>query len=195
MVWLGAAYRALMGESDQDTPPAFDALEAEHVAAFRAFQRPRTFADEALSADPGAVSALDPGLNAELSRRVYAGCEGTIDLVPGPGRVCCIVAVAGTGERISGTTLTELVAGGAHGFTSTRLGESALFRGVLSTGVRSLQIATASGATVTATVNTDDAYWTAVANPVVQALILQDGTERLIPFSRFRLREPPGGSA
>jgi hypothetical protein len=182
-----------MEEPDEDTP-AFDALEREQVAAFRAFQRPRTSEDEALSADPGAVSALGPYLNADLSRRVYAGPEGTIDLVPGPGTICCIVAAGRTGERVSGTTLTELVARGVHGFTSSRLGEPAMFRGVLSTGVRTLLVATATGDTVTAAVNADDAYWMTIADPIAQTLTLQDGTERVIPFSRFREQEPPGSA-
>ena len=184
-----------MGSRDNDTPVRLAVLEDEQVAAFRAFQRPRTVEDAALSADPDAVSALGSDLNADLSRRVYAGREGTIDLVPGPGSVCCIVTVTGTGERISGTTSTELAARGAHGFTSGRLGEPALLRGVLSTGVRSLRIVTASGDTLTAAVNADDAYWMTIADPVTQTLTLQDGTERVIPFSRFRLREPPAGSA
>jgi hypothetical protein len=182
-----------MGNLDDDAPVPLPALENEQVAAFRAFQRPRTFADAALSADPDALSALGPDLNADLSRRVYAGREGTIDLVPGPGRVCCIVTVTGTGERISGTTWTELAAHGAHGFTSGRLGEPTLFRGVLSTGVRSLRIVTASEDTVTAVVNADDAYWMTISDPVTQTVTLQDGTEQLIPLSRFRLPEPPAG--
>jgi hypothetical protein len=169
-------------------------LEPEQVVAFRAFRRARTPEDQALSADPAMVSALGADLNADLSRRVYVGLEGSIDLVPGPGAVCCIVAVAGTGERISGTTSTELAARGAHGFTSYRAGKPTLFRGVLATGVRTMLIATASGKTVTAAVNADDAYWMAVRDPVAQTLILQDGTERVIPFSRSRPREAPGGS-
>jgi len=173
-----------MGDADQETPASFHALEPEQVAAFTAYQRSRTFEDEALSADPAAVSRIGPHLNADLSRRVYAGPGGTIDLVPGPGAVCCIVAVAGTGEHISGTTSTELAARGVHGFTSCRRGEPTLFRGGLSTGARSLLITTASGATVVAAVNGDDAYWVQVAEPVAQTLTLQDGAERAIPFSR-----------
>ena len=164
---------------DEDGPASYDALEPEQVAAFRAFQRLRALEDEELSADAGAVSALGTDLNARLSRRVYTGPEGTIDLVPGRGSVCCIVAVAGTGERISGTTSTELAARGGHGFTSCRRGEPALFRGVLSTGARSLRILTASGATVLATVTGDDAYWVQVCDPVTLILTLQDGTERV----------------
>lgn len=169
-------------------------LERGQVAAFRAFQRARTPDDDALSADPAIVSALGPDLNPDLSRRVYLGPEGSIDLVPGPGAVCCIVAAAETGERISGTTSTELAARGAHGFTSHRTGKPAIFRGVLSTGVRSMLIATASGKKVTAAVNADDAYWMAVRDPVAQTLILHDGTERVILFSGSRRREPPAGS-
>jgi hypothetical protein len=160
-----------MGDRDDDTPTArFDALEPEQVAAFRAFQRPRTAADEALGADPDAVSRLGRHLSPELSRRVYAGVEGTIDLVPGPNTICCVVTVAGTSERISGTTSTELAARGAHGFTSGRGGQSATFRGVLATVVRDLQVVTATGETITVPVNADDAYWITITEPVEQTV-------------------------
>ena len=69
-----------------------------------------------------------------------------------------------------------------------------MFRGVLSTGVRSLLVATATGDTVTAAVNADDAYWMTIADPIAQTLALQDGTERVIPFSRFREPQPPGSA-
>ena len=174
-----------MGDRDETPTARFDTLEPEQVAAFRAFRRPRTAADEALGADPAAVSRLDRHLNPELSRRVYAGVEGTIDLVPGPNAVCCVVTVAGTSERISGTTSTELAARGAHGFISTRGGQSATYRGVLATVVRDLQVVTAASETITVPVDADDAYWINFTEPVEQILILNDGTRRRLPsFSR-----------
>jgi hypothetical protein len=161
-----------------------DALEPGQMAAFRAFCRPRTAADEALAADSDAVARLGRDLNPELSRRVYAGVEGTIALVPGPGTICCVLVVAGTSERISGTTSTELAAGGAHGFISSR-GRSATLRGVLATVVRDLRVVTAAGETITVPVNADDAYWITVVDPVEHILTLDDGTKRRIPpFAR-----------
>lgn len=159
-----------------------DALEPGQIAAFRAFRRPRTVADEALAADSEAVARLGRDLSPELSRRVYVGAEGTLELVPGPGIMCCVVAVAGTSERISGTTSTELAAGGAHGFISSRGGGSVTLRGVLATAVRDLRVVTAAGETITVPVNADDAYWITVVDPVEHILTLNDGTERRLPF-------------
>jgi hypothetical protein len=60
--------------------------------------------------------------------------------------------------------------------------------------VRSLLVASTTGDTVTAAVNADDAYWMTIADPIAQTLTLQDGTERVIPFSRFRENGPPGSA-
>ena len=161
-------------------------LEPDQVAAFRAFQRVPTKADHGLENDPSAVSALSPSMNTNLARRAYAGPEGTIDLVPGPGTIGCVVTVADTGERMSGTTTTELAACGAHGFTSTsfRHGRSAAFRGVLAARVVDLRIITAHGETMTAPVNADDAYWVTVSDPVEAILTLADGSKHEIPVPR-----------
>lgn len=101
---------------------------------------------------------------------MYAGVEGTVDLAPGPNTVGCLVTVAGTGERISGSTSTELAARGAHGLTSTRRGRSATFHGVLAASVRDLRVITATGETITVTVNRDDAYWITITDPVDEIL-------------------------
>jgi hypothetical protein len=169
-----------------EPPPAgrLDALEPGQVAGFRAFQRPSTSADHALRDNDTAASALAPHLNPDLARRVYTGVEGTIDLVPGPNTICCVVTGAGTGERISGSTSTELAARGAHGFTSSGRDRSATFRGVLAASVRDLRIITGSGAVITVPVNADDAYWITITDPVDEILTLTNGTERHIPFSQ-----------
>ncbi|MHB1571329.1 MAG: hypothetical protein ACYC0H_19290, partial [Solirubrobacteraceae bacterium] len=124
---------------------------------------------------------LGSHLSVDLSRRVYAGPEGTIDLVPGPGSIGCVVQVAGTGKRIAGTTTTALAASGTHGFLSGHRDGSTTVRGVLSTAVRSLKLSTAAGQSITATVNGDDAYWITVPEPVQMVLVMQDGTERPLP--------------
>jgi hypothetical protein len=169
----------------QHSPDRLDALEPEQVAAFRAFRRPQNLADQAFLHDNSAASASRSHLNPDLARRVYDGVEGTINLVPGRNTICCVVIVAGTGEMISGSTSTELAARGAHGFSSSGPGRSATFRGVLAVSVRDLRIVTASEA-ITVPVNSDDAYWITITDPIDMILTLTDGTERHIP-------EPPRG--
>jgi hypothetical protein len=162
------------------------AVEAHQVAALRAFQRPTTTADRGLMAQPSTASGLPPGMNLNLARRVYAGPEGTIDLVPGPGMIGCVVRVAGTDERTSGSTTTEIVARGAHGFISGGADRSRTFRGVLGAEVHDLRVVTADGRTEIISVNADDGYWTTIGDPVKAILTLVDGSEREIPFSRHR---------
>jgi hypothetical protein len=176
--------------ASRDDPPAdwIDAVEPDQVAAFRAFRRPRTEADHGLKNDTEAAAALPPNVNPDLARRAYDGVDGTIDLVPGPNTICCVVTVAGTGERVAGSTTTELVARGTHGFISSGREQSATFRGVLAAAVRDLRIVTASGEVVAVPVNDDDAYWITITDPPNAILTLFDGTEREIPFS------PPGNS-
>lgn len=160
------------------------AVEAEQVAALRAFQRPPSDADRGLMSEPSAASGLPPGTNLDLARRVYAGSEGTIDLVPGSGLIGCVVRVAGTGERTSGSTTTEIVARGSHGFISGRGNRSRTFRGVLGAEVRDLRVVTADGKTEIIPVNADDGYWATIGDPVKAILTLVDGSEREIPFFR-----------
>ena len=160
------------------------AVEADQVAALRAFRRPPTTADRGLMAQPSAASGLPRGMNLNLARRVYAGPEGTIDLVPGPGLIGCVVRVAGTGERTSGSTTTEIVARGAHGCISGRADRSRTFRGVLGAEVHDLRVLAADGRTEIIPVNADDGYWTTIGDAVKAILTLIDGSEREIPFSR-----------
>jgi hypothetical protein len=179
---------------EQQPPDRVEALEPDQVAAFRAFRRPPQSADHALRDDRLTASVLASHLNPDLARRVYDGVEGTIDLVPGRNTTCCIATTAGTGERVSGSTSTELAAQGAHGFTSTGRGRAATFRGLLAASVRDLRVITASGETITVPVNADDAYWITITDPVDQILTLTDGTQRHIPFARpgpGRVQEQP----
>jgi hypothetical protein len=161
-----------------------EAVEADQVAALRAFRRPPSDIDRGLMTEPSAASGLPSGMNLNLARRVYAGPEGTIDLVPGPGLIGCVVRVAGTGERMSGSTTTELVARGAHGFISGGADRPRTFRGVLGAAVHDLRVTTANGGTEMVPVNTDDGYWTTIGDPVKAILTLVDGSEREIPFFR-----------
>ena len=161
------------------------AVEADQVAALSAFRRPPSHTDRSLMTEPSAASGLPPGMNLSLARRVYAGPEGTIDLVPGPGLIGCVVRVAGTGERMSGSTTTGLVARGGHGFISGGVDRPRTFRGVLGAEVHDLRVITADGGTEMITVNADDGYWTTIVDPVKAILTLNDGSEREIPFFRF----------
>ena len=160
----------------------------------QSFWCPRTSTDGGLGAGSDAVGALDPSVNPDLSRRVYSSAEGTIDLVPGPSVIGWVVAVAGTGEWMSGTTSTALAARGAVGVTSSGSGSSVTFRGVLSAGVQNLRVVTADGNSVPVAVNADAAYWVTVADPVDAILTMADGTERPVPFARPGPTERPNGT-
>jgi hypothetical protein len=167
-----------------------NALEPAHVDAFRAFQRPAEPADQSLSDQPAPAHGLGPELNRDLARRVYEGPEGTIDLVPGPGAICCVARNPQTGERMAGTTSTELAAHGTHGFIRSGPQRATTFVGVLSAAARDLQIITGSGQAITVPVNADDAYWITVADPIDMIVTKTDGTARHIPFSRWRTQRP-----
>lgn len=172
-----------MSESGDDAARYWiDAIEADQLAALRAFRRPPSDADQGLKAEPLAASALPSGMNLDLARRVYAGPEGTIDLVPGRGVIGCVVFVAGTGERTTGTLPTGFVARGSHGFISGGEDQRKTFRGVLGADVRGLMIMTADGRADMVTVNADDGYWITIEDPVAAILSLLDGSEREIRF-------------
>lgn len=176
---------AIVSSEDDAHPDWIDVLAPGQVTAFRAFQRPLTHLDGVIRDDPSVVGKLSPKLNPDLARRGYVSPEGTIDLIPGPNMICCVVTVTGTGERISGSTSTELAARGAHGFTSRRAGRSATFRGVLAASVRDLRVITASGEVITVLTNEDDAYWITVTDPVDKVLTFTDGTVQHLPFKRL----------
>ena len=159
-------------------------LEPTHVAAFRAFQRASRPEDRRLRDDASEPSGLDPPLNPDLARRVYDNVEGTIDLVPGPNVICCVVIGERSGERIAGTTSTALAAEGVHGFISGGSERSVTFRGVLSAEWREVRIITGAGEAVAVPINADDAYWITVADPIEMVLSRSNGPERRICISR-----------
>ncbi len=183
-VFGGERIRAMVGDVSMSGDDAascwIGAVEADQVAALRAFRRPPSDIDRGLVTEPSAASGLPPGMNLKLARRVYAGPEGTIDVVPGPGLIGCVVRVAGTGERISGSTTTELVARGTHGFISGGADRPRTFRGVLGAEVHDLRVITADGLTEMVPVNADDGYWTTIGDPFKAVLSLIDGSEREI---------------
>lgn len=91
------------------------AAEPAHLAAFTAFRRAQNDAEKGLVAEDVAANRPEPELNPTLVRRVYSGPEGTIYLVPGPGRVCC-VAISTSGE----TTVTALAGRDPMGTSDVR---------------------------------------------------------------------------
>jgi hypothetical protein len=100
-------------------PPArpgggISAVEPAQVAAFGAFRRPVGDADRALCADAvwlGRLGDAQAGndINPSLARRVYAGSEGSVYVVPGAGALCYI-AVGADGGTVIGTTTTAVAA-------------------------------------------------------------------------------------
>ena len=188
-VWGSERTRAMVREVSMSGDDAasywIGAVEADQLAALRAFRRPPSDIDRGLTIEPSLASGLPSGMSLNLARRVYGGPEGTIDVVPGPGLIGCVVRVAGTGERMSGSTTTEIVARGAHGFISGGADRFRTFRGVLGAEVHDLRVITADGGTEIVAVNADDGYWTTIGDPVKAILTLIDGSEREIPFFRF----------
>lgn len=162
-------------------------LEPGHRRAFRAFDRPAGARDRTDRHRQRLVASCAAPLNPDLARRVYDQEEGTIDLIPGPGLVCCVAIAGATGELMAGTTSLELAARGSHGFNSTAHREgTSTFRGALSQSVSGVRIVDASGRTIVVPINADDAYWITVADAVDLIETMTDGTERRIPF------HPPG---
>jgi hypothetical protein len=100
---------------DADTH-LLQALDPDHVATFSAFRRGPRDTDLSLARAPEHKHLIGPGENPALTRRVFAGKEGTIDLVPSPGGVKCIAIIAETGETFAGGTTTTLAALDGHGY-------------------------------------------------------------------------------
>jgi Clp amino terminal domain, pathogenicity island component len=123
-----------------------------------------------------------------LARRVLAGDEGTIDLVPGPGMVGCICESHQRFGRLSGATGTSCCRDGV-GFISGGGGQTT-FVGVLSTRVRELRVVDASGQITIAPVNDDDAYWVTVENAVQTIKARTDGTMSTFALNAFRNPAP-----
>lgn len=70
------------------------------VAAFAAFRRPVVKADHSLTDDPVTASDLRPGVDPVLARRVYAGSEGTLDIVPGHGTLT-FISIGADGSAVA----------------------------------------------------------------------------------------------
>lgn len=171
-----------LGVSDPDgqfprQPARLRELEPAHLAAFTAFRRPQNDGEQGLLAGDLAGNRLEPELNPVLARRVYSGSEGTIFLVPGPGRVCC-VAISASGETVIGTTLTDLAGRDPMGYVGGGPGREVRFRGVLPAGGRDLRILQEAGRSVSVPLTEDESYWVSVDDPIGMSWTEADGTER-----------------
>jgi hypothetical protein len=184
-----------IGVSDPDgpsprQPDRLRELEPAHLAAFTAFRRAQNEDEQVLVAGDLAGNRLEPELNPGLARRVYSDSEGTICLVPGPGRVCC-VAISASGETVIGTTLTDMAGRDPMGYVGGGPGPEVTFKGVLPAGGRDLRILQRAGRSVPVPLTADESYWVTVDDPIAMRWTQADGTERT---SRpFGPRGAPGG--
>lgn len=178
------------GVSDPDgecrqQPNRLRELEPAHLVAFTAFRRAQNDADEGLATDDSAASRLDSELNPGLARRVYSGSEGTIYLVPGPGRICC-VATSASGETMISTTLTALVGPNPMGYVRGGRGPEVTVMGALPAGGRDLRILQRAGRSVSVPLSEDESYWVTIDDPIAMAWTQADGTTQQNSF-------PPAG--
>jgi hypothetical protein len=176
-------------------PDRLHALEPEHLAAFDAFRRPVTSDDHQIASEPSATDHLHPSLNVNLARRVYAGENGSIDIVPGPGTICVVAIYANTGETTIGHTATALAAADGLGHVNSSTGSAVDFVGVLPAGARNLRITNRAGRTIAVPLNADRAYWTTIRDPIEMIWTTAGGTDRQTPFGRSKLHrvlnDPP----
>jgi hypothetical protein len=166
-------------------PPArpdggISAVEPAHIAAFAAFQRRVGDADKALCADAGWLGRLGDAqarfdINPSLARRVYAGPQRTVYLVPGAGTVCYI-SVAANGAMMIGTTLTTAAA--KEGFVQVQSGDgpARTLVGVLPAGGHDLRVVDRAEGAVAVPLSPDDSYCITVADPVDMFWTRREGT-------------------
>jgi len=179
-----------VSEHDQlwENGDALTALEPAHVAAFAPFSRAAEKTDLAVATAPRAAPHLSPSLNPRLARRVYAGEQGTIYIVPGPGSLGSVSIAAGTGETVIGHTTTELAALDGLGHVGGRSGDGPVtFVGVLPAGGHDLRIINRAGRRIAIPLTRDDAYWVTVDDPADMLWTTADGHDRQSPFGRFKL--------
>jgi hypothetical protein len=177
-------------ESHDGEPARLEALEPEHLAAFDAFRRPATPADRQVADEPTAATHVNPSLNTDLARRVYAGDRGSIDIIPGPGTICCVAIYATTGETTIGDTSTELAAADGLGHVRGGSGTAVDFVGVLPAGASNLRIIDRNGRETPIPLNHDRAYWTTVLDPIDMLWTTSTGAQRQGVFGRFKNRVP-----
>jgi len=162
------------GESPRQ-PQRLHELEPAHLAAFTAFRRAQNEADKGLVDDDLAANHLAPELNPALARRVYNGSEGSIYLLPGPCRICC-VAISMSGESMVSDALTVLVGRDPMGYITGGPGPEVTFVGALPAGCRDLRILQRSGRSVSAPLSEDQSYWVTVNAPTAMLWTQADGT-------------------
>ncbi len=187
--------------SDPDrNPPAkttrgVSALDPCQIAALAAFRRPGRDADKSLCADAVALQHLGGAqaghdISPSLARRVYAGSEGTVHVVPGAGAVCYI-AVGASGETMVGTTTTTLAAADGLGHMRSGNDQVVTLVGVLPDGGHALQIIDGAGRALAVPLSPDDGYWITVADPVDMIWTRRDGTTHHAPTGLFSHPKSP----
>ncbi len=188
-----------MGERAWKPPARRDggipAVEPEHIAAFAAFQRPVGDFDKALCADADWLGRLGEeqarfDINPSLARRVFAGPQGTIYLVPGAGTLCYIW-VAANGATSIGVTLTASAAKEGfvhlHGWT----GSARTTVGVLPAGGHGLRVVARTEGAVAVPLSSDDSYCITVADPVDMFWTTRDGRTHQARPDLFKRRRTP----
>jgi hypothetical protein len=181
-------------------PPArpdggISAVEPAHIAAFAAFQRPVGDADKALCADADWLGRLGEAqarfdINPSLARRVYAGSQGTVYLVPGAGTLCHI-SVAANGGMFIGTTLTAAAAKDGLVHVQGGNGPARTLVGVLPAGGHDLRVVDREEGAVAVPLSPDDSYCITVADPVDMFWTRRDGTTHHARPGLFKRRRIP----
>jgi hypothetical protein len=167
------------------------ALQAAHGAAFAAFARPQGEADRR-GTIAVASHTIGPTGNPALTRRVYEGPEGTIDLVPGLDSIACVV-IRSSGESFSGATSIELAAKDGCGYMKQTRSPIAPQRdeltlmGVLPAGVTHLNVKTKPGGTSPVPLTSDGAYWIATRELQDLYWTRPDGAIHHHTFVRLRM--------
>jgi hypothetical protein len=145
------------------------------VAAFAAFRRPVVKADHSLTDDPVTASDLRPGVDPVLARRVYAGSEGTLDIVPGHGTLT-FISIGADDSAVAGQTTTALAARDGLGFVRFMTSHGHTFVGVLPAGGHDLRIVDRGRHESAGPLSADDGYWITVADPIAMRWTRPDGT-------------------
>ena len=178
-----------VSEGDQlpEDDDGLTALEPAQLAGFAAFSRAAEQTDRGVATAPTAAPHLSPSLNPRLARRVYAGEQGSIYVVPGPGSLCSVSIAAGTSETVIGHTTTELAALDGLGHVGRSGDGPVTFVGVLPAGGHDLRIIDRAGRRIAIPLTRDDAYWVTVDDPVDMLWTTADGHDRQTPFGCFKL--------
>jgi hypothetical protein len=130
---------------------------------------------------------LHPTLNPDLARRVYAGEEGTIYIVPAPGSVCLVAVSAGARETMIGLTSTDLAASDGLGNVRATRGGPITFAGVLPAGAHDVRILDEAGRSIAVPLSEDDGYWVSAKDPRDMRWRTGDGRDHQGVFGRANM--------